>query len=73
MIYTYLFYTDVQLKDANILGAAAIVTATLRETRIWSIEGQLIGQFGSGSWDVSVGTGPSIYDPVVGVCVDECV
>lgn len=44
----------VELNDEQVLGSAAIITATLDEIRIWSIEGQLIGQFGSDHWDLSV-------------------
>ena len=44
----------VELNDEQVLGSAAIVTATLDEIRIWGIEGQLIGQFGSDYWDLSV-------------------
>jgi len=44
----------VSLQDDQIMGSAAIVTATLDEIRIWSIEGQRIGQFGRDRWDLSV-------------------
>jgi len=44
----------VELNDEQVLGSAAIITATLDEIRIWSIEGRLIGQFGSDQWDLSV-------------------
>lgn len=52
----------VSLQDDQIAGSAAIVTATLDEIRIWSIEGQRIGQFGRDRWDLSVGIEHSFDD-----------
>ena len=43
----------VELNDEQVLGSAAIVTATLDEIRICGIEGHLIGQFGSRADDTA--------------------
>ena len=45
----------VSLRDKEVPGSSAIVSATLDEVRIWSVEGQRIGQFGHDRWDLSVG------------------
>ena len=45
----------VALRDNDVAGSAAILSATLDEVRIWSVEGQRIGQFGRDRWDLSVG------------------
>ena len=52
----------VNLNDDNVIGSAAIITATLDEIRIWSIEGEHIGQFGRDQWDLSVGIKALLVD-----------
>jgi len=46
---------DATHMHTQVLGSAAIVTATLNEIRIWSMEGERIGQFGRDHWDIAVG------------------
>lgn len=41
------------MRDKKVPGSSAIVSATLDEVRIWSVEGQRIGQFGHDRWDLS--------------------
>ena len=53
---------SVRLNNDKILGSAAIVTATLDELRIWTLEGELIGQFGREQWDLSVGIKTQMLD-----------
>lgn len=50
----------VALRDNDVAGSAAILSATLDEIRIWSVEGQRIGQFGRDRWDLSVGIRHSV-------------